>query len=436
MPILAGGVAFFAFLALFPAMIAAPTLYGLVADPAQVAAQVQSLAAALPESARPIITDQLDSITSTGNGALGIGLVVSLLAAFWSASTGTMNLIRATNLAYDEDERERWPGDRTDVVAVPDQLHRPARGGDQRGERTSDRARHDPGSGRTVGVARCRGGGHGGGRTCEPLTRVSDVEDTRQWSPRCRGASPPSGSSLVGDGRVDADLDRGEPPDEVLRGDAVDVEQPDAVGADGEGAEIGVDAFDAGQAGERVGALRHQFRSTLLVEQGHHDPDATGPDGEIHGTADGRDGLGRAGVPVGEVAAGGDLEGAEDADVEVSAPHHREGVGLVEVGRPGELGDRDLAGVDQVRVDVVAVCGGAHVEHAVLGVQDDSGARREMVGDQRGLADAEVDVGPVGVFGGDVAGDGGGDVVLAPAVGSVVGAHAALSCVAATMRST
>src|SRR5215218_8411658 len=50
-PILAGGVAFFAFLALFPAMIAALTLYGLVADPAQVAEQIQGLAGALPESA-------------------------------------------------------------------------------------------------------------------------------------------------------------------------------------------------------------------------------------------------------------------------------------------------------------------------------------------------------------------------------------------------
>jgi membrane protein len=103
-PILAGGVAFAAFLALFPALIAALTLYGLVADPAQVAAQVNALASVLPEAARPIITDQLNAVASSSTGALGIGLVVSLLAALWSASGGTMNLIKATNLAYDEDE--------------------------------------------------------------------------------------------------------------------------------------------------------------------------------------------------------------------------------------------------------------------------------------------------------------------------------------------
>ena len=51
----------------------------------------------------------------------------------------------------------------------------------------------------------------------------------------------------------------------------------------------------------------------------------------------------------------GDLERAEDADVEVAAAHHGEGVGVVEVGRTGQLGDRDLAGVDQVGVDLVVL---------------------------------------------------------------------------------
>lgn len=103
-PMLAGGVAFFAFLAIFPALIAALTLYGLVADPGEVAQQVESLAGALPESAQPLITDQLGAVVAGSNGALGIGLAVSLLAALWSASSGTGNLIQAINLAYDEDE--------------------------------------------------------------------------------------------------------------------------------------------------------------------------------------------------------------------------------------------------------------------------------------------------------------------------------------------
>ena len=103
-PMLAGGVAFFAFLAVFPALIAGLTLYGLVADPAQVAQQVETLAATLPREAQPLIVDQLRSVVAGSDRALGIGLVVSLLAAIWSASSGTGNLIQAINLAYDEDE--------------------------------------------------------------------------------------------------------------------------------------------------------------------------------------------------------------------------------------------------------------------------------------------------------------------------------------------
>ncbi|MDX6298148.1 MAG: rane protein, partial [Nocardioidaceae bacterium] len=103
-PMLAGGVAFFAFLAVFPAMIAALTLYGLVADPQTVATQVNDLSAILPQQAQPIVADQLQSVSSGSSGALGFGLIVSLLAALWSASSGTGNLIKAVNLAYDEDE--------------------------------------------------------------------------------------------------------------------------------------------------------------------------------------------------------------------------------------------------------------------------------------------------------------------------------------------
>jgi membrane protein len=103
-PMLAAGVAFFAFLAVFPAIIAAITLYGLVADPQQVAAQVEGLAGALPEQAQPLLVEQLGSVASASGGALSLGLVVSLLAALWSASSGTGNLMQAVNLAYDEEE--------------------------------------------------------------------------------------------------------------------------------------------------------------------------------------------------------------------------------------------------------------------------------------------------------------------------------------------
>ncbi|MDQ3481498.1 MAG: YihY/virulence factor BrkB family protein, partial [Actinomycetota bacterium] len=42
-PLLAAGVAFYSFLSLFPAMIAAVTVYGLIADPRTVAEQSDQL---------------------------------------------------------------------------------------------------------------------------------------------------------------------------------------------------------------------------------------------------------------------------------------------------------------------------------------------------------------------------------------------------------
>ena len=103
-PMLAGGVAFFAFLAIFPALIAGISLYGLVADPGQVARQVEGLAGTLPRETQPLVAQQLAAVVAGSNQALGLGFVISLLVALWSASSGTANLIQAVNIAYDEDE--------------------------------------------------------------------------------------------------------------------------------------------------------------------------------------------------------------------------------------------------------------------------------------------------------------------------------------------
>ncbi len=65
---------------------------------------------------------------------------------------------------------------------------------------------------------------------------------------------------------------------------------------------------------------------------------------------------------------------------------------LVEVGSAGNLGDRDLARVDQLRIDAVAVRPRTHSEHSVLGVQDHPVLRGEKVRDPGGLADAEVHI--------------------------------------------
>ena len=100
-PLIAAGVAFFGFLALFPSLIALVLAYGLFADPSTIATQIDSLGTALPAEVKDLIITQLTE-QSQRSGALSVGVIISLLLALWSASGGVANLVLAINTAYDE----------------------------------------------------------------------------------------------------------------------------------------------------------------------------------------------------------------------------------------------------------------------------------------------------------------------------------------------
>jgi len=106
-PLLAAGMAFFAFLAIFPALIAIVSIYGLFADPATITSQLNSLTEALPAEARQVIIDQVTALAARRT-ALGIGLIISIAIALWSASGGISNMITAVNTAYDEEEKRNF----------------------------------------------------------------------------------------------------------------------------------------------------------------------------------------------------------------------------------------------------------------------------------------------------------------------------------------
>ncbi len=99
--LLAAGVAFYAFLAIFPAMIAAVLGYGLIASPDTVARQSQQITDALPADAASIITGQMESLTQSSGGSLGVGLLLSLALATYSASGGVGNLLKALTAIFD-----------------------------------------------------------------------------------------------------------------------------------------------------------------------------------------------------------------------------------------------------------------------------------------------------------------------------------------------
>ena len=100
-PLLGAGVAFYAFLALFPTLIALVLAYGLFADPSTIAAQVNSLGAELPPDVKQLIAKQITAGTQR-TGALSVGVIIALLVALWSASGGVTSLVQALNTAYQE----------------------------------------------------------------------------------------------------------------------------------------------------------------------------------------------------------------------------------------------------------------------------------------------------------------------------------------------
>lgn len=103
--LVAAGCAFYATLALFPALSMLVSLYGLAFDPNSVAQQMELLEGLLPPDAYTLIGRQVADLVGRPRETLGWSLGLSAAVALWSASTGTKSMIAALNLAYDEEER-------------------------------------------------------------------------------------------------------------------------------------------------------------------------------------------------------------------------------------------------------------------------------------------------------------------------------------------
>lgn len=98
------GVAFYAFLAVFPALAALISIYGLIADPATVQQQLSEISGFLPQQSQQIIDQQLGRIVSGASQSLGWGVVMGILVSLWSANKGMKGLMDALNIAYNEEE--------------------------------------------------------------------------------------------------------------------------------------------------------------------------------------------------------------------------------------------------------------------------------------------------------------------------------------------
>jgi membrane protein len=103
--VIAAGCAFYALFAIFPALSALISLYGLSANPATVEAQFGMLSAVLPPEAANMVIEQTTRIAETSGSALGWSLALSLGLALWSVTALTQAMFSALNIAYEEPER-------------------------------------------------------------------------------------------------------------------------------------------------------------------------------------------------------------------------------------------------------------------------------------------------------------------------------------------
>ncbi|RYG59983.1 MAG: YihY/virulence factor BrkB family protein [Alphaproteobacteria bacterium] len=103
--LIAAGVTFYVILALFPALTALVSVYGLLTDPRSISQQLTNLYLVLPEEAIVLIRGQLDALTSAPPSKLGFGFVVSLLVAMWSVNNAVKAVFEGLNITYREREK-------------------------------------------------------------------------------------------------------------------------------------------------------------------------------------------------------------------------------------------------------------------------------------------------------------------------------------------
>ena len=101
----AAGVVFYGLLALFPAVTAFVSLYGLFAKSSTISDHLALAAGVIPSGGVEIIQEQINRITAKGDARLSLAFAFSLGLALWSANAGMKAVIDALNVTYNEKEK-------------------------------------------------------------------------------------------------------------------------------------------------------------------------------------------------------------------------------------------------------------------------------------------------------------------------------------------
>src|SRR3954451_18808664 len=101
----AAGVVFYGLLAIFPAVTAFVSLYGLFAKASTISDHLSLAAGFIPSGGVEIIQEQINRITAKGDARLSLAFAFSLGLALWSANAGMKAVIDALNVTYNEKEK-------------------------------------------------------------------------------------------------------------------------------------------------------------------------------------------------------------------------------------------------------------------------------------------------------------------------------------------
>ncbi|WP_106478805.1 YihY/virulence factor BrkB family protein [Phytohalomonas tamaricis] len=102
--LVAAGIAFYGLLAIFPAIAALISLWGLLFDPQQVEQQIAALSEVLPQEAAGIIEGQARQVSANTGTGMSLAAIGGLLFTIYSASKGVKSFVAGLNIIYDEGE--------------------------------------------------------------------------------------------------------------------------------------------------------------------------------------------------------------------------------------------------------------------------------------------------------------------------------------------
>lgn len=102
--LVAAGVAFYALLAVFPAIAALTALAGLFTEAEAVVVQLQSFTQFLPDEAALILLNQANKVAGSSDRGLSLALFLGVGFSIYLSTRATTSLIYGLNIAFEEKE--------------------------------------------------------------------------------------------------------------------------------------------------------------------------------------------------------------------------------------------------------------------------------------------------------------------------------------------